>query len=246
MLDPITAMSLVGNLAQVVGLACNILSEGNHIFRAAKGALQENKDAEEVASDLAELTSFMVESQNEWSKAQHGRVLLDPDDAISARMEDYRQEIQTHFLVALRKDSQHKGAQSEEQFAWTIEEFNSLDRKLQKALDGHDTIDSKLSRFFAKIPALRLRPDEAGAVEGPGTTTDLHKATAAGETVKVRQALRSSIPVNARDEHSCTALHLASNLDVARQLLVTPGVHKNIEGGGGRTPLHCAVLKRRL
>lgn len=71
-------------------------------------------------------------------------------------------------------------------------------------------------------------------------------AAAAGDLLKVRQALRSwGVDVNARNGDGCTPLHIARTADVAKKLIATETVRLAAEDKDGRGPLHYAVLKRR-
>ena len=56
MLDPLTALGLAGNLIQVIQFSYDIVSEGNKIYNDSSSVLDQNKTAEEVATDLSELT----------------------------------------------------------------------------------------------------------------------------------------------------------------------------------------------
>lgn len=62
-MDPLTAFSLASGVAQLLSFAGALVSAGNEIYRAADGVLLENKDSEEVAEDLRELSSEVSKTQ---------------------------------------------------------------------------------------------------------------------------------------------------------------------------------------
>ena len=65
MLDPLTALGLAGNLILVIQFSYDIVSEGNKIYNDSSSVLDQNKTAEEVATDLSELTQNLKAKQEE-------------------------------------------------------------------------------------------------------------------------------------------------------------------------------------
>lgn len=56
-LDPLTAIGLVGNIVQFVDFSSNIISKSRQLYQSADGALTENIDTETVTKDLIELNT---------------------------------------------------------------------------------------------------------------------------------------------------------------------------------------------
>jgi hypothetical protein len=55
MLDPLTALSLVGNIVQFVDFSIKLLGKAHEIHNSTQGSLQENLDAETVAETIGAL-----------------------------------------------------------------------------------------------------------------------------------------------------------------------------------------------
>ena len=55
-LDPLSALSVVASVFQVVDFASSIISKGKYLYKSSDGALRENAEAETVTVRLRELT----------------------------------------------------------------------------------------------------------------------------------------------------------------------------------------------
>jgi ankyrin repeat protein len=144
MLDPLTALGLAGNLIQVIQFSYDIVSEGNKIYEDAGDVLGQNKTAEEVATDLSELTQNLKAKQEEWRVA-HGRTALEPDETRLRNLCDrcievaYELQIQLNKLKA--KDGRGKRLRSYKQAlvsVWrkdAIEEIAERLKRYQQELD---------------------------------------------------------------------------------------------------------------
>ena len=55
-LDPLSALSVVASVFQVVNFASSIISKGRYLYKSSDGALRENAEAETVKVRLRELT----------------------------------------------------------------------------------------------------------------------------------------------------------------------------------------------
>ena len=62
MLDPLTALSVAGNVVQFVDFTTKLLSKSRKIYNSANGALVENMELEAVARNLMELSSRISEA----------------------------------------------------------------------------------------------------------------------------------------------------------------------------------------
>ena len=180
--------------------------------------------------------------------------------AVAARLARYQQELDTHILVGIRKSVQEAEWKSSQQFA-------SLERQTQQLtiaiLEGDGKINSRLSgqaevleRVYEQTSQIvsSLENGHASTLPPPAyrgspdaLTTALHEAAKDGNLFKVKQLLRSATTdVNAQDQGGCRPLHLTSTADVTKRLLSDLRTEKNAEDLEDRTPLHHAVLKRRL
>jgi ankyrin repeat protein len=196
----------------------------------------------------------------------------DEVEELEKRLKRYQKELDTRVLIGIRQNLLDANVKSSEQFAALNQQAKDL---AVTVLDHNGNFDTKLDHHtdvLAQIAAGQIKTNELLKVvvgvagKSPPTlpggeqmTVDpsndaaekmvsaLHKASAIGETTKVRQLLRdTSLDVNARDEHGCTALHLAMNADTARYLLRDKRIDHGAEDYMGRTALHYAVLRRRL
>ena len=64
MLDPLTALSVAGNIVQFVDFTVKLISKGNELYKSADGALVDNRDLEAIASNLARLTERLRTDMN--------------------------------------------------------------------------------------------------------------------------------------------------------------------------------------
>jgi hypothetical protein len=62
MLDPLTAIGLVGNIVQFVDFGCKIVSKTTETYRSADGLLKENADLELVTNDLISINTILTTS----------------------------------------------------------------------------------------------------------------------------------------------------------------------------------------
>jgi hypothetical protein len=56
MLDPLTSLSLASSIVQFVDFGTRLIAESQQIYYAAGGALKENVELEEIATDLKSLS----------------------------------------------------------------------------------------------------------------------------------------------------------------------------------------------
>ena len=170
MLDPITALGVAGNVMQVIDFSYKLVSEGNKIYHSTNGALEENRAAEELASDLARLTSGLSESQRKWIKAR-GDTQLDPDETRLRNICDRCTEIAVELNVQLQKlkvqdGSNHRRLKSYKQAIVSVWRNDSVEQiatrldKYRQELNTHilfglrksaDEHDVKHSEQFAAL-----------------------------------------------------------------------------------------------
>lgn len=179
-------------------------------------------------------------------------------DKIASRLEKYQRELDSHVLVGLRKSAQETDIRSSAQFTTldqrtqeTILAVLEIDKKLDTKLNDHADLLGRVYQNTNELLTMGRTPSPAPPYEEvagkSAKSTPLHEAAAAGDVLKVKQALRSwGVDVNAQDEDGCTPLHVAKTGDVAKRLIATNSIRLNAEDDEGRSALHCAVLKRRL
>jgi ankyrin repeat protein len=145
MLDPLTALGLAGNLIQVIQFSYDIVSEGNKIYNDSGSVLGQNKTAEEVATDLSELTQNLKAKQEEWRVA-HGRTSLEPDETRLRNLCDrcvevaYELQIQLNKLKA--KDGRGKRLKSYKQAlisVWRKDDIEEIAARLKRYQQELDT-----------------------------------------------------------------------------------------------------------
>jgi ankyrin repeat protein len=145
MLDPLTALGLAGNLIQVIQFSYDIVSEGNKIYNDSGSVLSQNKTAEEVATDLSELTQSLKAKQEEWRVA-HGRTALEPDETRLRNLCDrcvevaYELQIQLNKLKA--KDGRGKRLRSYKQAlisVWRKNDIEEIAARLKRYQEELDT-----------------------------------------------------------------------------------------------------------
>jgi hypothetical protein len=62
MLDPLTAVGLVGNMVQFIDFGCKIVSNTTKMYRSADSLLKENADLEIVTNDLISINTILTTS----------------------------------------------------------------------------------------------------------------------------------------------------------------------------------------
>lgn len=145
MLDPLTALGLAGNLIQVIQFSYDIVSEGNKIYNDSGSVLDQNKTAEEVATDLSELTQSLKAKQEEW-RAAHGRAALEPDETrlrnLCDRCVEVAYELQIQLNKLKTKDGRGKRLRSYKQAlisVWRKDDIEEIAARLKRYQEELDT-----------------------------------------------------------------------------------------------------------
>lgn len=183
----------------------------------------------------------------------------DEAEKIAERLEKYQRELDSRILVGLRKRLEHIDLKSNDR-------FDALDKRTQDiilAVTGQsDVVDAHLTdqdQMLAKLltgqhDLLKIVADGARS-SSPAPpyeasipqrkSTPLHEAVLSGDLTRVRQIFRAdTVDINAKDEHGCSALHLAGTPEIARKILIDRRTDPHAEDNDGRTALHYAVLKQ--
>ena len=61
-MDPLSAISLAGNIAQFLSYATKLVSKGHALYKSSEGALAENLDLEVIANNLTDINSRVIQS----------------------------------------------------------------------------------------------------------------------------------------------------------------------------------------
>jgi hypothetical protein len=96
-MDPLRAFSVACGVAQLISTASELVSRGNEIYHAIDGVLIQNKDAENVAKDLKDITEELPKTQAQWLVGQ----TLEPDQWRLRTISDNFSSIATELTVRL-------------------------------------------------------------------------------------------------------------------------------------------------
>lgn len=133
-LDPMSALSLAGNIVQFVDFSSKIVSKGRRIYLSANGALPKNLELEVVANDLARLAQGLSKESNDTARAPN----LSEDERALQTMSEECSKIAEELLVRLEKlkvksDAKQRGWKSLRQAlksVWGKEELDDLSKRL--------------------------------------------------------------------------------------------------------------------
>jgi len=176
MADPISALSLVANIFEVLSFAGGLISAGNQIYRAADGKLEENFTAEQLAEDLKRLTTGLSDSQRQWLDA-HGNAQLDADEVrlrnICERCTETAVDLNVHLSkLKVQEGAKFRRLKSYRQAliaVWREDEINRVAARLEKyqqELDTHILVGLRKSareadvKNSAQFATLDLRTQE--------------------------------------------------------------------------------------
>ncbi|KAK5136970.1 hypothetical protein LTR08_001477 [Meristemomyces frigidus] len=150
-MDPLTALSVAGNVIQLISFAHELVTEGSKIYQVVDGVVVENKDAETLATDLCKLNEGLTESQSQWIAAHKGQQ-LDPDEMclrdLCARCSDIAEELILQLQKLKVKDT---GATSK------TDKIQRIARSGKQALlsawrkDAREKLASRLEGFQREI-----------------------------------------------------------------------------------------------
>jgi hypothetical protein len=130
-LDPMSALSLAGNIVQFVDFSCKIVSKGRRIYLSANGTLPKNLELEVVTDDLAHLA---LQLRNDGAKAAE----LSHDEKSLYAISEECSKIAEELLGRLEKlkvksDAKQRGWKSLRQAlksVWSKEELDELSERL--------------------------------------------------------------------------------------------------------------------
>jgi hypothetical protein len=134
MLDPLTALSLAGNIIHIVDFSSKLVNKGREIYRAVDGALSENLEIEIVAKDL---TTLVQKLMNHTGSDGHTSVSsTDLADSELHQICENCKSISTKLLAKLQeikvkgKHRQWKSFRQALKSVWTKDEIDGLARRL--------------------------------------------------------------------------------------------------------------------
>jgi ankyrin repeat protein len=165
MLDPLTALGVVGNLLQVIEFGFKLVQEGNEAYKSAEGTLSSNQAAEELSNDLLQLTKSLTKSEKDWLGA-HVDSPLDPDEVRLRNLCERCIEIAVELNVQLRKlkvqqDSKFRRFQSYKQAlvsVWRKDQVEATAAQLeryQREIDTHILVGLRRSADKADLKSTK-------------------------------------------------------------------------------------------
>ncbi|KAE9381924.1 hypothetical protein N431DRAFT_539452 [Stipitochalara longipes BDJ] len=99
MLDPMTALSLAGNIVQFVDFSTKLIVKGHELYTSCDGASVGNAELEVIAKDLQELNERLKPSQTE----QAGTTRLTDSDIALCKLSEQCSRVAGELISALEK-----------------------------------------------------------------------------------------------------------------------------------------------
>jgi hypothetical protein len=132
-LDPISALSLAGNIVQFIDFSSKIVSKGRRIYLSADGALPKNLELEVVANDLAALAHGLKFNPSRYVTED----LADEENALQTMSEEC-DKIAEELLrrlegLKVKSHAKQRGWKSLRQAlksVWSKEELDELSERL--------------------------------------------------------------------------------------------------------------------
>jgi hypothetical protein len=134
MLDPLTALSLAGNIIQLVDFSSKLVNKGREIYRAVDVALPENLELEIVAKDLTTLVQRLMNHPG--SDGDPSVSFTDPADSELYQICEKCKTTATELLAKLQevkvkgKHRRWKSFRQALKSVWTKDEVDGLARRL--------------------------------------------------------------------------------------------------------------------
>ena len=130
-LDPMSAISLAGNVVQFVDFTSRIVSKGRRVYLSAEGALPKNLELEVITNDLSQIAKSLRENEVNTAKLSNAEKAL-------YTMADDSCKIAEELLKRLDKlkvksDAKHRGWKSIRQAlksVWSKEKIDELSERL--------------------------------------------------------------------------------------------------------------------
>ncbi len=141
-LDPLTALGIASNAAQLAEFSSRLMSRGHQIYKSADGALAENRELEAITNGLLKLNYTLT---NSLEADELHRSLLDDEQDLKAICEGC-ESVAIELINALRKlkvGGKHRKWKSFRQALktiWSKEKIDDLTKRLEcyrKQLDTH-------------------------------------------------------------------------------------------------------------
>lgn len=156
-----STLSLVANIFEVISFASELVSACNKIYYSQIGALDKNVTAEELATDLRNLTGGLSGSQTRWMQA-HGSASLDANEVRLRNICERCNEIAVELNVQLQKlriqdGTKFRRLKSYRQAiiaVWREDEVDKISSRLEKyqrELDTHILVGLRKSARDADI-----------------------------------------------------------------------------------------------
>lgn len=139
MLDPLTALSVVSSVIQIVDYGCKLVSRTQEIYHSASGATKENVTKAEITKDIQNLYKDLTIKDNGFQR-------LNTDDIVLGKLIDKCNEAARELLQLLAElqvplgptkwASFHKALKSGRQKG-RVEGIETRLLKIQKQIDSH-------------------------------------------------------------------------------------------------------------
>lgn len=133
MLDPLSALSLAGNVAQILDFICTIVSEARQISSSTQGASAGNIDLQNITQDLhsllisLEASERSVKGQQSANDTQIRELAMSAKDAVSVLL-NALQSLQVRGAGIRRKVHSVRQAL---RTVWKEKQINNLEKRLE-------------------------------------------------------------------------------------------------------------------
>lgn len=238
-MDPISNLSLVANVFEVISFASDLVSAGNKIYHSRNGALDKNATAEELANDLRKLSTGLSESQASWVNA-HGGSQLNADEIRLRNICERCNETAVELNLHLQKLKVQDGAKFRRLKAyrqaiisvWREDEVDKVASRLdkyQRELDTHILVGLRKSAQEADLRS-----------NAQFTTMDQRTQETILAVLEIDKKLDTRL-----DDHADLLGRVYENTNQLLTIRRTPSTvppYEGIVGKGPRaTPLHTAA-----
>ena len=137
MLDPLTALSLAGNVIQFIDFSSKLVSKGREIYRSTDGALRDNLEIEIVTADFTKVVQRLMKHSGSETVATVATAISTDDTELELRQIcEMCRSVATEFLAklqAVKVTGKHRGWKSFRQAlksVWTKEEIDDIAQRL--------------------------------------------------------------------------------------------------------------------
>lgn len=142
-MDPLTVLSVAGNIVQFIQFGCQIVSKGQQIYRSTTGSLTENVDIETVANDFRALSTQLKQSSNSFYGSS-----VTADEKALHEMCDKCTDISNNLIAHLEqlkvKGDHHRKWKSFRQALKSVWNEKELDRIAERLLMFRQELETRI------------------------------------------------------------------------------------------------------